>query len=260
MGKNRAGLLQEIDQLIESGGEVAKTAHNLGLGGFSRTVVNSDRFREWQERAFAFLEHVVGPDSVSYKRFSDKCIHGYSTDLRDGLALLKALRDSIDKGRVYSKSAEQSNSLASLRRILDRFPVVSQALCKRYKRRKTIHIRDEYDAQDLLYALLQIQFNDIRREEYTPQYAGASARMDILLKNEQIVVELKMTREDISEKEIGRQLIDDIARYSGHADCKTLVCFIYDPGRMISNPNGLVRDLEVQSNNEMKVEVMVRPI
>ena len=45
----------------------------------------------------------------------------------------------------------------------------------------------------LLHALLLLYFDDIRAEEWTPSYAGKSARMDFLLKNEGVVIEVKKT-------------------------------------------------------------------
>ena len=55
-------------------------------------------------------------------------------------------------------------------------------------------IKDEYDVQDLLNALLRLNFDDVRPEEYTPSYAGSSTRVDFLLKKEKIVIEVKKTR------------------------------------------------------------------
>ncbi|MBZ4359524.1 hypothetical protein LAM19_25050, partial [Mycobacterium tuberculosis] len=77
--------------------------------------------------------------------------------------------------------------------------------------RQTIEINDEYDVQDLFHALLKIHFEDVRPEEYTPSYAGSSTRVDFLLKNEKIIIELKKTRKNLKQKEVGEQLIVDIA-------------------------------------------------
>ena len=54
--------------------------------------------------------------------------------------------------------------------------------------------------------------------------------MDFLLKPEQLVVEAKMTRNNLGQKDVANQLAVDILRYQAHRDCKTLVCFAYDPG------------------------------
>ena len=42
-------------------------------------------------------------------------------------------------------------------------------------------MEDEYDVQDLFHALLTIYFEDIRKEEWSPSYAGGASRMDFLL-------------------------------------------------------------------------------
>ena len=80
--------------------------------------------------------------------------------------------------------------------------------------------------------------------------------MDFLLKAEKIVVEVKKTRSKLGAKEIGSELADDILRYRSHPDCKTLVCFVYDPEERILNPRGLEHDLS-QPVGELQVKVYV---
>lgn len=46
----------------------------------------------------------------------------------------------------------------------------------------------------------------------------------------------------MTAKKLGGKLIIDRARYEKHPDCKTLVCFVYDPGGRIENPVGIERD------------------
>lgn len=65
--------------------------------------------------------------------------------------------------------------------------------------RETLKIEDEYDVQDLLHALLLLYFDDVRAEDY----AGKSSRMDFLLKNERVVIEVKKTRLGLADKELG---------------------------------------------------------
>jgi hypothetical protein len=115
-------------------------------------------------------------------------------------------------------------------------------------------VTDEYDVQDLMHSLLRIFFEDVRAEEWTPSYAGKSSRMDFLLSMEEVVVETKRTRPGLGAKELGSQLIEDIARYKVHPSCKRLVCFVYDPDGRVANPRGIERDL---SRNEDGFEVVV---
>ncbi len=105
--------------------------------------------------------------------------------------------------------------------------------------RETLTIKDEYDVQDLLHALLKLHFSDVRPEEWTPSYAGNSNRMDFLLKEAHIAIEVKMTRDNLKDKEIGEQLIIDIDKYQQHPDVNTLYCFVYDPNAILHNPVGL---------------------
>jgi len=124
--------------------------------------------------------------------------------------------------------------------------------------RPTLKISDEYDVQDLLHGLLKIFFKDIRAEEYAPSSGGSSKRTDFLLKEEQIFVEVKKTRTGLKQKEIGDQLSIDIQHYRTHPDCKSLVCFVYDPESHIINPNGLIRDLS-SVGDVFSVYIFIKP-
>jgi hypothetical protein len=137
--------------------------------------------------------------------------------------------------------------------ICERFQLVVRQLRERHAKRVTLEIHDEYDVQDLMHALLRLHFDDVREEEWTPSYAGGAARMDFLLKEEEIVIEAKMTRSKRGTKEIADELIIDAARYKEHKDCKTLVCFVYDPDGVIKNPRGLERDLAKLSDSRVRV-------
>lgn len=143
--------------------------------------------------------------------------------------------------------------------IIDKFHTAAKLIVNRYNNRDTIIIKDEYDVQDLLNILLSIHYDDIRKEENTPSYAGSSSRSDFLLKREKIIIEVKKTRKGLKDKEVGSQLIIDIAHYKSHPDCKHLICFVYDPDSHIVNPRGLEDDLNKLSQEEFKVEVFIRP-
>ena len=153
--------------------------------------------------------------------------------------------------------AEAENPIGALKRVFSKFHLIARKLRKRHGGRKTLDVKDEYDVQDLLSALLILYFDDIRREESTPSCAGKSARMDFLLKNEKIGVEVKMTRKGLDDKKVGEELIVDIKRYKGHPDCDTLICFIYDPDGRIGNRQALIGDLESQSRDDLEVIVFI---
>jgi len=145
-----------------------------------------------------------------------------------------------------------------IERICERFHLSVRQLRSRHNDRDSLNVNDEYDVQDLLHSILWLFFDDIRPEENTPSYAGKSSRMDFLPKKEQIVIEVKKTRKGLGAKEVGTQLIEDIDRYRSHADCKMLICFVYDPEGLVANPRGLENDLN-RHDGPFPVRVLIRP-
>lgn len=157
------------------------------------------------------------------------------------------------------KAPRNTQAAAALVRVIcERFNVVANALTDRHDNRATITMSDEYDVQDLMGALLRLHFTDVRPEEWTPSYAGNASRMDFLLKPEQVVVEAKMTRRGLGQKELITQLAEDILRYQAHHDCRTLICFVYDPAGRCSNPTALENDL-TKKHGGLQVMVVVQP-
>lgn len=135
-------------------------------------------------------------------------------------------------------------ALAIITRLLRRFPAVVRELEHRHDRRSPMaEIRDEYDVQDLLRSILAGLFDDVRDEEPTPSHGGLASRMDLLLKSEQIVIETKMTRASLSQRKVAEELATDKELYRSHPGCRTLVCFVYDPGRHLRRPASLEADL-----------------
>jgi hypothetical protein len=185
-------------------------------------------------------------------------------DLADAGLILYATESIVE--RTIHASVEETwkaprntqAATALVRAICDRFTIVANSLTVRHDGRATLSITDEYDVQDLLGALLKLHFTDVRPEEWTPSYGGNASRMDFLLKPEQVVVEAKMARKGLGQKELVTQLAEDILRYQSHQDCKTLMCFVYDPTAKCSNPTALENDL-TKKHGGLQVIVIVQP-
>lgn len=156
------------------------------------------------------------------------------------------------------KAIDAARALTRIVQLCERFPLVARQLQARHGERETLTLNDEYDVQDLFHSLLRIDFDDVRAEEWTPSYAGGSARIDFILKLERIVVETKKTRQSLGAKGLGDELLIDIGRYKAHPDCSTLVCFVYDPEFRIGNPAGLSRDL-TGLHDSIQVRVVIAP-
>lgn len=176
---------------------------------------------------------------------------------------LRNLQGIVTRIDLFQEASTDTSSLqdeprARVEQIARRFHVVANQLRRRHGNRPTLSVADEYDVQDLLHALLKLFFNDVRAEEWTPSYAGGSARMDFLLKAEQVVVEVKKTRPGLTDRNVGNELLEDIGRYRAHPDCRSLLCFVYDPDGYIANPDALERDLS-RVVDELSVSVIIAP-
>src|ERR1051325_638719 len=196
----------------------------------------------------------LGVDVLLYKPVEEHHIVNYmmrAVELRKLRLENKRLKDAVGLG-IYQ------NPIQLIELVCSRFHTVARQLHGRYNERSTLIIADEYDVQDLLHSLLRLFFDDIRAEEWTPSYAGGASRVDFLLKQERIVIEVKKTRPNLGAKQVGEQLIIDIARYKAHPDCKTLYCFIYDPEGRIANPQGIENDLS-QGDDSFTVKVQITP-
>jgi hypothetical protein len=237
-------------------------------------VRRSSEFTKWQRDTEVAVGRIFGDESrhlSDFKavRYSLQAYTNHTPEsafeqaFQRGIANAQAVLQSlIDEIREYELDEDvpvgAPDQLNLIERLCLRFHGVARQLQARHADRETLAIDDEYDVQDLLHAILRIHFDDIREEEWTPSYAGGSSRVDFLLKQEQIIIEVKKTRPSLRVADLGAELLVDIARYSRHPDCMTLVCFIYDPEGRIGNPVGLERDLESHEGT-LKVRVIVAP-
>ena len=82
-----------------------------------------------------------------------------------------------------------------LMKIFNNFHLVAKSLEERHNNRETTVINDEYDTQDLLDALLLIEFDIVKKEGYNPSFAGKDSRIDFFLRLENIGIEVKKVRD-----------------------------------------------------------------
>ncbi len=231
------------------------------------------RLKRWQERIKTDLLEIFDSLEIAeeFKELTEGMILEDNADanakynwhdriLRQQVKWIESLekRLSIYKEPTRIVAISTQNYPAIVQNICNRFNTVVRQLRRRYDNRKTLDVKDEYDVQDLLHALLRLYFDDVRAEEYTPSYAGGASRVDFLIKKEQIVIEVKKTRSTLKDKHVGEQLVIDINRYRGHPNCKFLFCFVYDPDGYINNPAGLEADLS-RIHDGLQVKVFIAP-
>jgi len=249
-----------IDELIEDGEKVLSTMYEDFDIEPPAMFVDSTMFTTWATRITNFLNtHFDDDIKLEYLKPLKDGYSGYRTwKVKREIELLKTLIKQVDNKEVMPKMNNTSVDAASILIIIfNKFHRVARQLRTRHDGRKTIEINDEYDVQDLLHAILLIHFEDIRDEEWTPSYAGASSRTDFLLKNEKIIIEVKKTRPKMTAKVLGEELIIDIEKYKEHPDCEKLLCFVYDPEGHLGNPTAIMNDLN--KRHEGFAQVVIRP-
>jgi hypothetical protein len=162
--------------------------------------------------------------------------------------------------KLQTKGAlhEHVRQMFMLERLCSRFPLVAAQLRSRHDHRETLCVEDEYDVRDLLHALLTLEHADIRAVDWTPSYSGGQPQTDFLLASEQLVVEAKKTRDGFGARELDEQLLVDVQNYSRCPDCRTLVCFVYDPEGRIASPRETEHELSAEKNG-LAVRVMIAP-
>lgn len=182
-------------------------------------------------------------------------------------SVLERVQSTVEQAWQINKASR--DGLALVEQICRRFPLFARQIQNRRRdvsipnskdkgKRPTIEMKDEYDVQDALFAILRVHFDDVRSEEWAPSYGGSHTRMDFLLKRERIVVETKMMRPSLAQADLVDELVIDKEHYRHHPDCQTLVCFVYDPAGRCHNPAAVEGDLSV-TDGAFRVVAIVSP-
>jgi hypothetical protein len=245
------------------------------IPSLERIARGSTGFQKWRRDTSVTIGRVFGESSKQHREFDNISFSpgviimgggvnqaewdaAYRHGLEQASSMLGSFEDEIKEFWDDTEANPSPDALQTVVQLLSKFQVVARQLIHRHDSRPTLAITDEYDVQDLLHALLRVFFDDIREEESAPSVAGGTGRMDFLLKDHQIVVEVKKTRANLTAKVIGEQLMIDVERYRSHPDCKHLVCFVYDPENLIRNPAALEKDLSKETAG-LNVVVLVFP-
>jgi hypothetical protein len=140
--------------------------------------------------------------------------------------LLEDLEKALLKIKYNNKSSEDL-----IRDVLINFSNAIQKILKeRRKGHPEFKIEDEYDVQDILYVILKSFFPLLRDEDPIPKVGAKSTKIDLILREEKVLIEVKMLKEkDNNESEFIEQLKKDFESYHQCQWLKKLFCFVYDP-------------------------------
>jgi len=255
--------IEILKDLLIDGNNVLKTKSlrfNLSYPFFIDFyfVVDEKKFSSWKIRVLSYLEEQLGKDNISFMNFNEGVKNIKITSVKFGLGLLEGLIKDFEVKNISNKKSQKNENMEYIINIFEKFCKFVKQLRKRYNNRPTFPVKDEYDVQDLLHALLKLYFDDVRPEDCIPSYSGSSNRVDFFIKKLNTVIEVKYARNNLRDKQIGDQLIIDIEKYAQHPNCDNLLCFVYDPSGVIDNPAQLENDL--RRSEPISVEVFVRPL
>ena len=159
---------------------------------------------------------------------------------------------------VSNASSPEADHLPITKNICQRFHFVARQLRLRGEYRSSVSVEDESDVQDLLHALLRLQFDDISTDEWTPDYTNGASRTTFLLNHDRLAVVAKKTRAGLTMTDLKDQVRADIERYRARGRCTSLLCFIYDPDGRIGNPRGIESEL-TSTSEQFIVDIVVAP-
>jgi hypothetical protein len=97
---------------------------------------------------------------------------GLPEALHHQTALLREAPPMALKTAALEAKARGKKDPDGVVRLAERLHLVICQLRERRENRPTLDVVDEYDVQDLFHALLRIDFDDVRDEEWAPSYAG----------------------------------------------------------------------------------------
>lgn len=170
--------------------------------------------------------------------------------------LLEDIESTLLNIRYINKSADEV-----VRDILNNFSNAIQKIIKnRRKDHPNFEIEDEYDVQDILYVILKSVFPNLRDEDAIGKVGAKTTKIDLIIREEKILVEVKMIKEkDSNETHFIEQLKADFESYHECKWLRKLFCFVYDPykkTRDISNFNDLSGE-RTKGEHNFNVEVIV---
>lgn len=172
------------------------------------------------------------------------------------ILILEDLQQALLRTKYINLSAEEL-----VRNILNEFGnSIQKIVANRRKGHAFFEINDEYDVQDVLYVILKSVFPDLRDEDPIPKVGAKSTKIDLILRKEKILIEVKMIKKsDSNETQFIEELKVDFESYHLCQWLEKLFCFVYDPYKKtkdISNFRDL-NGLRKKTNHQYNIEVIV---
>jgi hypothetical protein len=106
-------------------------------------------------------------------------------------------------------------------------------LARRRRKKPAFEIHDEYDIQDLFYALVLPVVPDMVPEDPASKIAGKGSRIDFTSKSTGLGVESKHLKSSGDATRVREEILIDEMTYQEHPYLHTVVVHVHDPHEFI---------------------------
>jgi hypothetical protein len=120
-------------------------------------------------------------------------------------------------------TAPSAPDVEMLVRLCGRLPQAARVLARRARGKPAFEIKDEYDAQDLLHAIVRAYFKYTVVEEPLGKVAGVSSRADLAVEELGALIELKFARGPQDQNRIVEEFAQDLLLYSRWTPLSTFI-------------------------------------
>jgi hypothetical protein len=117
--------------------------------------------------------------------------------------------------------------------VVDSFPTCAGVLARRQRKKPAFEIHDEYDVQDLFYALVLPVVPDMVPEDPASKIAGKASRIDFTSKSTGLGVESKHLKGSGDATRVREEILIDEMTYQEHPYLHTVVVHVNDPQEYI---------------------------
>lgn len=212
---------------------------------FSYWQEQSEEWRSISIPSAELLQNDVPQDTENVVKFRETLYDFFTVEYSTQLSYFEK-----------ESSSSENSAVHKIEKIFNRFGEISLPLRERRSDREPLIMDDEADVQYLLHALLKIDFDDIRREPHTDRHSSVSPRIDFLVQNETIGIEIKRASPTRQEKPLRKELSEDKEQYRLDTNIDVLLIFIYDPEKQIENKAEFESSFE-QETPQMETRVTV---
>lgn len=219
------------------------------LGKMMDSLDASETEIEYRARLEELKETLAGLDVDNNVLKKVNVLSGYMENkfsYEDTLKNMKTAKERVLSYLTEQMSAmpgsymETENRILCLQEILEKFDLFMEAFFEKEPHGKagidkramrSLEIKNEYDVQHILYALLKPLFPEARTE--VPEDTGFSmVRTDIWIKELSAVIEIKCSRDSMSIKKLTEEIAADMVHYQA----EHIFFFLYDKNKIIDNP------------------------